>query len=220
MLTYRHSELISNSCALRNKKEKKIAPWYLEMPHDFLRFCVAILHRKCVLYFHWSRISGWKWQWILSEWDVKALDYFLPSIDGSRRSVFLRKMGGESRLAIHRDLKKEFPGALTEATAGTWATTLRAGHMPRWWPSLVLFLLLSLGQGHSCQRFRDAWLYPHRHTQDVGLAGKWEAGRGGKRNTDSKKKIDGVDPQDQGQGRWPSGSLVPALLLLLLSSSH
>ena len=74
----------------------------------------------------------------------EALDYFLPSIDGRRCSVFLKKMGGESRLAIHRDFKKESPGALTEATAGSLSHDPQAGHMPCWWPSLVLFLLLSL----------------------------------------------------------------------------
>ena len=165
-------------------------------------------------------LDKWLETTVDSQWmGHEALDYFLPSIDGRRCSVFLRKMGGESRLAIHRDFKKESPGALTEATAGSLSHDPQAGHMPCWWPSLVLFLLLSLGQGHSCQWFRDARLYPHQHTQDVGLAGNWEAGQGGKRNTDSKKKIDGVGPQDQRQWRQPSRSLIPAILLLL-SSSH
>lgn len=55
---------------------RKFAPWYSERPHDFLGFHVAVLHRKCVLYFQWSRISGQKLWWILNEWDVKSFITF------------------------------------------------------------------------------------------------------------------------------------------------
>lgn len=165
MLTYTHSELRSNSCAHKKWEEKKIAPWYSEMPPG-PGFCVAILHRKCVC----SSLESDKWlemtlvlQWMGRE----ALDYFLPSIDGRRCSVFLRKMRRERELPCHTQgiLKKEFPGALTEATAGAWAMPLRAGHTPLWWPSLALASAAQPGSKaiHASDSEMPGSI-PHRHT--------------------------------------------------------
>lgn len=85
--------------------EKKIVPQYLEMPHDVLGFCVAVLHRQCVLYFHSSRVSSWKLWWIFSEQDVKCLLFF-PSVDVRRHAVSLRKMGGKKPPCHTRSVSK------------------------------------------------------------------------------------------------------------------
>lgn len=92
------SQRVQRSCAQRNKKKKKIVPWYLDMPRDFLGLCVAVLHRKCVLYFHWSRISGWKLQWIFSEWDVK--DFIICFLHRCKETCCLPEKDGRRKVSL------------------------------------------------------------------------------------------------------------------------
>lgn len=58
MPTWRHNERRQRSMHRGIKRENKIVPWYWETPHNVPRVCVVVLHRKCVLNFHGSRISG------------------------------------------------------------------------------------------------------------------------------------------------------------------
>lgn len=181
MLTWRHNGhkgLVQREI----KKEKKIVPWYLEMPHDFPGVCVAVLHRKCVLYFHWSRISGWKRQWVFSEWDVKYFIIFSPATDVRRHAVSLKKMR-EKESRCHTQGFKKIP--MSSKQSYHMQLEPRPSGLvtcPNWWPPLALFLPPSLGQWHPCQQLRAACLYHLQHSWDLSFIGNGEDGEG-ERNT-------------------------------------
>lgn len=174
------SQRTQRSCAQRNKKEKKIVPWYLDMPCDFLRLCVAVLHRKCVLYFHWSRISGWKLQWIFSEWDVKYFIIFflhlcketccLPEKDG-RRKVSLPDTGIWKIIFMNSSCS--YHGQLEPRPSGLVPC-------PCWWCPLVS--AAQSGPRAFTAAAGSCPLCPHQHIQDGSLTGNGEADEGGRRN--------------------------------------